>query len=159
MENTDQSEHRITPIFKNFKKHEVKRESFTIVYDEYLNSLTSSLKITEYRVMFQLFRFICRDNKVEITANIKTQLIQNLNVCQALVYKAIKGLKDTNVLITIKNPIIRKELGIYSKNIYLMNPYLVSKGNTQNTFKLRNYVIENAKFRKRETVATPRKMI
>ena len=125
------------------------RDDFIKFFVDNLSFIGSDLLNAERQVLFILLTKIDYKNIIYINSDLRRDIEALLKVSKSTVSVAINGLKKKGVVLSLSDS-LKKELGTFSDNAFIINPNIAGRGSFNELQKLRQDISIEYDFEKLE---------
>ncbi|QKF65539.1 hypothetical protein CCORG_a0003 (plasmid) [Campylobacter corcagiensis] len=125
------------------------RDDFIKFFVDNLSFIGSDLLNAERQVLFILLTKIDYKNIIYINSDLRRDIEVLLKVSKSTVSVAINGLKKKGVILSLSDS-LKKELGTFSDNAFIINPNIAGRGSFNELQKLRQDISIEYDFEKLE---------
>lgn len=125
------------------------RDDFIKFFVDNLSFIGSDLLNAERQVLFILLTKIDYKNIIYINSDLRRDVEALLKVSKSTVSVAINGLKKKGVILSLSDS-LKKELGTFSDNAFIINPNIAGRGSFNELQKLRQDISIEYDFEKLE---------
>lgn len=125
------------------------RDDFIKFFVDNLSFIGSDLLNAERQVLFILLTKIDYKNIIYINSDLRRDIEALLKVSKSTVSVAINGLKKKGVILSLSDS-LKKELGTFSDNAFIINPNIAGRGSFNELQKLRQDISIEYDFEKLE---------
>lgn len=115
----------------------------------YINNI-KGLSVIEKKLLNAVILRMNYNNCVNIGSDVKLDLIVELKMSRASIFRALKGLLNKQLLLHLNTVELKKKFAIANNNTYIVDPAIFGKGNLNYTKKITTKVIHEFDFEKLE---------